>query len=135
MSTTPVEDTMRLKVRTSSPPSSPLSKLITRQITKALNPTTLEIHNDSALHSHHRAMKDSVSKETHFRLVITSEAFKSKMQPARHRMVYALLKEELDRAGGIHALQLKTRTPEEEERQIAREEEERGQEIASVEKV
>ncbi len=50
-------------------------------------------------------------------------------------MVYALLKEELDRAGGIHALQLKTRTPEEEERQIAREEAENGQEIASVEKV
>lgn len=78
-------------------------------------------------------MQGSVSKETHFRIVITSEAFKSKMQPARHRMVYALLKEELDRAGGIHALQLKTRTPEEEERQIAREEAEQGQPIAEVE--
>lgn len=54
------------------------------------------------------------SKETHFRLVITSEAFKSKLQPARHRMVYALLKEELERPGGIHALQLRTRTLEEE---------------------
>lgn len=29
-------------------------------------------------------------------------------------MVYALLKEEMAREGGIHALQLKTRTPEEE---------------------
>lgn len=44
-------------------------------------------------------------------------------------MVYALLKEELDRAGGIHALQLKTRTPEEEERQVAREKAEKGQQI------
>lgn len=59
-----------------------------------------------------------MSKETHFRLVITSEAFKSKMQPARHRMVYTLLKEELERPGGIHALQLRTRTPEEEEQQM-----------------
>lgn len=67
-------------------------------------------------------MKDNVSKETHFRLVITSEAFKSKMQPARHRMVYALMDEELKREGGIHALQLKTRTPEEERRQVAKEE-------------
>lgn len=67
-------------------------------------------------------MKDNVSKETHFRLVITSEAFKSKMQPARHRMVYALMDEELKREGGIHALQLKTRTPEEEWRQVAKEE-------------
>ena len=66
-------------------------------------------------------MQGSVSKETHFRVLITSEAFKSKMQPARHRIVYALLKEELERAGGIHALQLRTRTPEEEERRVARE--------------
>lgn len=79
-------------------------------------------------------MQDSTSKETHFRLVITSDVFKSKMQPARHRMVYALLKEELDRAGGIHALQLRTRTPEEEERQAAREKAEQGERIAEIEK-
>lgn len=42
------------------------------------------------------------------------------MQPARHRMVYALLKEEMAREGGIHALQLRTRTVEEEEREKAR---------------
>jgi BolA protein len=36
-------------------------------------------------------------------------------------MVYALLKEEMAQEGGIHALQLKTRTPEEEERAAARE--------------
>lgn len=50
-------------------------------------------------------------------VTITSPAFQSKPQPARHRMVYALLKEEMSREGGIHALQLKTRTLEEEERQ------------------
>lgn len=75
-------------------------------------------------------MQGSTSKETHFRLVIASEAFKSKMQPARHRMVYALLEEELKREGGIHALQLRTRTPEEEERQVAREMAEQGRPIA-----
>jgi hypothetical protein len=36
-------------------------------------------------------------------------------------MVYALLKDEMAREDGIHALQLKTRTPEEEKRQIAQE--------------
>lgn len=40
------------------------------------------------------------------------------MQPTRHRMVYALLRDEMAREGGIHALQLKTLTPEEEERQM-----------------
>lgn len=34
-------------------------------------------------------------------------------------MIYALLKDELAREGGIHALQLRTRTPMEEERSMA----------------
>lgn len=61
-------------------------------------------------------MEGSTSRETHFRLVITSDAFKSKMQPARHRLVYSLLKEEMAQEGGIHALQLRTMTVEEEEK-------------------
>jgi len=102
------------------------------KITEALQPTTLEIHNDSHLHSHHKAMAGSTSQETHFRLVITSDTFKSKMQPARHRMVYGLLKEEMAKEGGIHALQLRTRTVEEEQRQLEREQEEKGEPIAGV---
>ncbi len=91
------------------------------QITSALLPTHLEIYNDSHLHSHHSAMANSSSAETHFRVVITSDEFKGKMQPARHRMVYSLLKEEMAREGGIHALQLRTKTGEEEEKARARE--------------
>ena len=108
--------------------------VIREQITEAFKPSTLEIYNDSSMHSHHKAMLGSTSKETHFRVVITSDAFKSKMQPARHRMVYALLKEELQKEGGIHALQLRTRTVEEEEKQMARENAEQGEPIADVEK-
>ncbi|PGH28047.1 hypothetical protein AJ80_00302 [Polytolypa hystricis UAMH7299] len=65
-------------------------------------------------------MQGVTSKETHFHVTITSPAFVSKPQPARHRMVYALLKDELDREGGIHALQLRTRTVEEEGRDLER---------------
>jgi BolA-like protein 1 len=36
-------------------------------------------------------------------------------------MVYSLLKEEMAQDGGIHALQLQTRTPEEQEKAKARE--------------
>ena len=57
------------------------------------------------------------------RVVITSDAFASKMQPARHRMVYALLRDEMAVEGGIHALQLRTMTPDEEERQRKKKEE------------
>jgi BolA-like protein 1 len=77
-------------------------------------------------------MAGSTSQETHFRVVITSEAFKSKMQPARHRMVYALLKEEMAQEGGIHALQLSTRAPEEEAKQAEREKQKNGEPIASA---
>ena len=80
------------------------------QLNQSLFPTHLEIHNDSHLHTHHAAMAGNTSRETHFRVVVTSEAFEGKMQPARHRMVYGLLKEEMGQEGGIHALQLRTRT-------------------------
>jgi len=86
------------------------------------------------MHSHHKAMQGNVSKETHFRLVIVLDAFKAKPQPARHRMVYALLKEELDAAGGIHALQLKTQTPQEKEKQEVREQAEQGEPVAEIER-
>ncbi|KAH8883857.1 bola domain-containing protein [Thozetella sp. PMI_491] len=102
-SQTPVEDTIRDK------------------LTAALQPTRLEIHNDSHLHAHHQAMRGSTSSETHFRIVVTSEAFGSKMMAARHRMIYGLLKEDMAKEGGIHALQLRTLTPVEEEKKAAQE--------------
>lgn len=89
------------------------------QITTKFAPSRLEIYNDSHLHKHHKAMADSTSAETHFRLVITSAEFQGKPQIRRHRMVNELLKEDLAREGGIHALQLKTMTPGEEEKKTA----------------
>lgn len=44
-------------------------------------------------------------------------------------MVYALLKEEMAREGGIHALQLRTRTLEEEKRQAEKEAGEKGEAV------
>ena len=47
----------------------------------------------------------------HFEAEVVSDAFRGKLPLARHRMVYATLG---DRMGGeIHALSLKTLTPEE----------------------
>ncbi|EFW99525.1 bola-like protein [Grosmannia clavigera kw1407] len=94
-STTPVEDLIRERLA-------------------PLKPSRLDIFNDSHLHSHHAAMAGRVqSGETHFRIVITAEAFRAQRQPARHRMIYGLLQDEMQRDGGIHALQLRTMTPEE----------------------
>ena len=47
----------------------------------------------------------------HFEAVVVSDAFRGRLPLARHRLVYATLG---DRMGGeIHALALKTLTPEE----------------------
>ncbi|KAK7984168.1 Ribose-phosphate diphosphokinase [Apiospora arundinis] len=91
----------------------PMEDTIRSKLTASLAPSRLEIYNDSHKHAHHAPMADSTSKETHFRLVIASAEFRAKARPARHRMVYALLRDEMAQDHGIHALQLKTLTPEE----------------------
>ncbi|RMZ19686.1 hypothetical protein D0859_16313 [Hortaea werneckii] len=111
----------KLFQRTMATSQTPMEDVMRGKINETLTPTALEIFNDSHLHAHHKAMQGSTSRETHFRVYITSDAFKSKMQPARHRMVYTLLKDELAAEGGIHALQLRTRTVEEEEKAKAKE--------------
>lgn len=105
-----------------------MEDFIRSEITLALKPKVFEIYNDSAAHSDHRAMAGSTSKETHFRLNIVSDAFQSKNQPSRHRMVYALLREKLDQPGGIHALQLRTKTPDEEDQAPDKEEKQQRRE-------
>ncbi|RZA28816.1 MAG: BolA/IbaG family iron-sulfur metabolism protein [Lysobacteraceae bacterium] len=47
----------------------------------------------------------------HFEATVVSEAFRGKMPLARHRLVYATLGELM--GGAIHALALKTVTPDE----------------------
>jgi len=47
----------------------------------------------------------------HFEATVVSEAFRGKLPLARHRMVYATLGERM--GGEIHALALKTLTPDE----------------------
>jgi acid stress-induced BolA-like protein IbaG/YrbA len=47
----------------------------------------------------------------HFEATVVSEAFQGKLPLARHRMVYATLGERM--GGEIHALALKTLTPDE----------------------
>ena len=47
----------------------------------------------------------------HFEATVVSEAFRGKLPLARHRMVYATLGDLM--GGAIHALQLKTVTPDE----------------------
>jgi BolA protein len=75
-------------------------------------PLHLEIINDSAAHAGHNAHAKATG-ETHFTVVIVSEVFAGLSRVARHQRVYALLKSEMEREGGLHALVIQAYTPEE----------------------
>lgn len=91
----------------------PIEESIRTKLIKEFDPISLKIRNDSHKHSHHRALQDVENKtESHFMIDIVSSKFLGKNQPTRHRLIYSLLKDEIDNKG-VHALQMKTKTPEE----------------------
>ncbi len=80
----------------------PLQRTIHDKLDTALAPTVLQLVNESHMHS-------GPAAESHFNLVIVSEAFAGKRLVQRQRLVYGALSDEL--AGGLHALTMKTLTP------------------------
>jgi BolA protein len=92
----------------------PVAAIIREKLTEGLAPRRLEIEDDSwrhAGHHHDGGMDATPGGESHFNLVIVSDAFQGLSRLARQRAVNALLKEEL--AGPIHALSIKALTPQE----------------------
>lgn len=81
-----------------------ISQLINDKINQALSPSHIQVINES--HNHHVPP----NSETHFKLVVVSQAFEGKRLLARHRMVNETLSEEF--ANGLHALTMHTYTPE-----------------------
>jgi BolA protein len=74
-----------------------------------LNPAAIELADDSAEHAGHaEALRHGGG---HFSLTIVSEAFVGQSRIRRHQTVYALLSDLIP--GQIHALQLRTLTPDE----------------------
>ena len=71
----------------------------------ALQPTALEVVDDSHLHAGHAGAKEG----RHFTVRVTSHAFTGLSHVARHRLVYDALRPLL--AEGIHALAIEARTP------------------------
>ena len=90
--------------------SRPVCDAVQRKLTALLRPTTLQVVNDSAKHAGHSGNPSGAADaETHFSVTIVSDEFEGKSLVARHRLVYAALKEELE--SGLHALALVTQTP------------------------
>lgn len=73
----------------------------------ALDPTRLDVINESHLHAGHRSSPGT--GESHYRVLIVSPAFAGKSRVARHRLVNEALADELK--GRVHALALSTYAP------------------------
>lgn len=86
---------------------------IRRKLTDNLQPTSLEIIDDSHRHAGHLQHEGGAGHEgeTHFTVKIVSAAFIGLSRVARQRVVYNLLSEEL--AERVHALSLAASTPQE----------------------
>ena len=77
------------------------------KLTAAFQPIRLEIVDDSDRHAGHAGA--SPSGESHFNVLIESQAFTGAAKVDRQRMVYRALAEEL--AGPLHALSIKALAP------------------------
>ena len=86
-----------------------VAETIRRKIQQALEPQRLIIIDESAQHAGHAGSRPG--GETHFRLEIIAEAFAGKSRIERQRLVYDVIADEMVRR--VHALALKTQTPEE----------------------
>jgi BolA protein len=80
---------------------------IRRKLTEALNPERLEVVNESELHAGHRSSPGT--GQSHFRVLVVSEALRGKSRIERHRLINTLLAAELK--GGVHALAIKAYAP------------------------
>ncbi|GMH05839.1 hypothetical protein Nepgr_007679 [Nepenthes gracilis] len=79
---------------------------------RELKPIQLEIDDISYQHVGHAGIRGS-DGESHFNLKVVSEEFEGKSLVKRHRMIYALLQDELQ--SGLHALSIIAKTPAEAE--------------------
>jgi len=77
------------------------------KLTAAFEPSRLEIEDDSGRHAGHSGA--AASGESHFNVLIESQAFAGRPRVMRQRMVYQALSDEL--AGPLHALSVKALAP------------------------
>ncbi len=78
-------------------------------LTQAFAPTLLRVMDDSARHAGHIGAQPG--GQTHYSVLLVTKAFDGMNRVARSRAVHATLEREF--AGGMHALALTLRTPDE----------------------
>jgi BolA protein len=78
-------------------------------LTAAFTPESLRVEDESHQHEGHAGHRPG--GQTHFRVYIVAEAFRGKGRIDRHRMINSALADEL--AGGVHALAIHAKAPDE----------------------
>ena len=84
----------------------PVQTFISQQIEEKLAPAQYEVRNES-----HRRLED----ESHFHVLVVSDAFKGQSRIQRHRSVQSLFTDDANELK-FHSLRITARTPEEQEK-------------------
>ncbi|WP_424360614.1 BolA family protein [Methylocystis parvus] len=88
----------------------PVAASIEKKLTEGLSPISLQVIDESHHHAGHGHPGDKRhGNESHFRVEVVSAAFEGKSRVERHRMVNALLAQEI--AEGVHALAIGAKAP------------------------
>jgi BolA protein len=85
----------------------PVATEMLRRLNSALQPTSIELVDDSEQHRGHGGYNPA--GESHFTLMIESPAFAGKNRVERQRMVYAALGDLMDER--VHALSIRASAP------------------------
>ena len=88
-----------------------VKEIIAAKLEAALTLVSLDVIDESHQHAGHMLHPGGVKPrgETHFRVKVQSPAFTGKSRIERHRMINAVLAQEL--ADGVHALAIVARAP------------------------
>jgi BolA protein len=78
-----------------------LALAMQQRLAEKLNPTVVEVVDESAAHTGH-AGANGTGFGTHFRVRIASPLFTGRSRVAQHRLVYDALQEFIDQ--GVHAI-------------------------------
>ena len=84
-----------------------VGKTLENKLTQAFAPLKLEVIDES--HQHHGHVGARADGESHFRVKIVAEAFSGKSRVEQHRMINAVLAEELRER--VHALAIQSAAP------------------------
>ena len=85
-------------------------EIIYNKIKDGLSPDSLEVLDESEKHLGHAGYREG--GQTHFKVIVVAPVFSGQSRVARQRMVYDLLKQELEER--VHALSITARAPGEE---------------------